>query len=211
MINTEVPRQFVCKPITWGPFLLQMSLEDSILDGLEQRASEIRNVPEYNAERMLAADMHDEWNYTPMHILWFQEQINPYISLYLDGLSHHIENHVNPPWECDSLWINYQKQHDYNPLHNHRGDLSFVLYLDVPDELQTEKERFNMVGNGPIPGSIMFVHGDSVPPFQDNRKFFLPRRGDFFLFPSSLMHTVVPFRTPDIERVSVAGNITFIN
>ena len=58
--------------------------------------------------------------------------------------------------KCDSLWVNYQKQHDFNPLHNHRGNLSFVSYLNVPEELKTEKERYNMIGNGPIPGSIMF-------------------------------------------------------
>ena len=183
-------------------------MEESILDGLSDRASKIRNVDMYNAEHMLAADMHDEWNYPPSDVKWFQKQFEPYVNLYLDGLSHHIEQRVSPMWEVDSLWVNYQKQHDFNPLHNHRGNLSFVSYLNVPEELKTEKERYNMIGNGPIPGSIMFSHGEATD-FNDSRKFFLPERGDVFIFPSSLMHTVVPFRTPDIERVSIAGNITF--
>jgi hypothetical protein len=208
MINQQVPKTIACKPITWGPFLLQTELRDNVLDELLTRASNIRNVEMYNAEHMLAADMHDEWNYPSTDIVWFQEQFEPYVNLYLDGLSHHIEQRVSPIWEVDNLWVNYQKQHDFNPLHNHRGDLSFVLYLNVPEELLTEKERYNMIGNGPIPGSIMFTHGEATK-FNDSRKFFLPQRGQVFIFPSTLMHTVVPFRTPDIERISVAGNITF--
>jgi hypothetical protein len=208
MINQKVPKEIACRPITWGPFLLQLRIEDFILDGLQERANKIRNVDKYNAEHMLAADMHDEWNYTEEHVKWFQKQFEPYVNLYLDGLSHHVEQRVSPMWYVDSLWINYQKQYDSNPLHNHRGNLSFVLYLNVPEELSTEKQRYNMIGNGPIPGSIMFVYGESNM-FGDSRKFFLPQRGDLFVFPSYLMHTVTPFKTPNIERVSVAGNIIF--
>ena len=78
-------------------------MEESILDGLSDRASKIRNVDMYNAEHMLAADMHDEWNYPPSDVKWFQKQFEPYVNLYLDGLSHHIEQRVSPMWEVDSV------------------------------------------------------------------------------------------------------------
>jgi len=208
MNTSQVPKYIACRPITWGPFLLQTSLEEYILDDLLERASKIRNDPMYNAEHMLAADMHDEWNYPPMDTLWFNGELKPYIDLYLDGLSHHIERRVCPDYEIDNLWINYQHNHDYNPIHNHRGDLSFILYLNFPEEILTEKERYNMIGTGPLPGSIVFIHGESTR-MNDCRKFFVPKRGDLYIFPSSLMHTVIPFKTPDVERISVAGNITF--
>ena len=35
----------------------------------------------------------------------------------------------------DTLWINFSKKHDYNPIHTHTGVLSFVIYCKVPTEI----------------------------------------------------------------------------
>ena len=105
------------------------------------------------------------------------------------------------------MWVNYQKQHDFNPLHSHVGDLSFVTYLNVPSELSKEKDQWK--GKGPQPGSIIFQFGVSQSMVLDLRSV-LPKKGDFFLFPSTLNHMVVPFSTPNVERISVSGNINFL-
>ena len=34
------------------------------------------------------------------------------------------------------------KAGDFNPLHTHGGDYSFVLFLDVPKQLEKEQEDF---------------------------------------------------------------------
>ena len=81
--------------------------------------------------------------------------------------------------------------------------LSFGIYLDVPEELLTEQIQFHVHHPGAPPGSIEFV-------YMNERKHICPKTGDVILFDSNLLHTVIPFRTPNIERVMIAGNIYFI-
>lgn len=195
--------------VCWGPFLMRLKLSDDIIDSLKIRSSKVRGVKTLNVEDKLAAYFHDEWSFTNNDAAWFENSIIPYVKAYQDGLSKHIEGECNYPWKLSGLWVNYQKENDFNPIHHHNGDLSFVTYLDVPEELKTERERMKYKGTGALPGSIMFMYGESKPPLYDSRKFYMPENGDMFIFPSYLNHMVIPFRTPNIQRVSVAGNIIF--
>ena len=195
--------------ICWGPFLMRMKIEENVIDNLRVRAGKNRGIKSLNVEDKLAAYFHDEWSFTDNDIVWFEKELSPFIKTYQKGLSKHINSDVNLQWKLSGLWVNYQKENDFNPIHHHNGDLSFVTYLDVPEELRTERERMKFKGTSGLPGSILFIHGESNSPFYDNRKYFMPEVGDIFIFPSYLNHMVIPFRTPNIERVSVAGNINF--
>ena len=41
--------------------------------------------------------------------------------------------------KVDSLWVNLQQKTEYNPIHNHDKDLSFVLFLNSPEEIKLSK------------------------------------------------------------------------
>ncbi|BCU93714.1 MAG: hypothetical protein CM15mV2_3540 [uncultured marine virus] len=41
-------------------------------------------------------------------------------------------------WYIDNLWVNYMQQHDCNPLHDHTGTISFIIYLNDVPEAKTE-------------------------------------------------------------------------
>lgn len=195
------------QPFAWGPLLCKMQVEDSVLNDLLWETK--RGDEEYNAEANLVATMHDEWAFAPKTIEWFEKAITEHVETYLQTLSYHLQSTVISPWKLSELWINYQKANDFNPLHDHNADLSFVLYVQVPEELKTEKERYNQINRGPDPGTITFTFGEYTYPFVHNQKVFMPERGDIFIFPSTLRHMVMPFKTPDIERISVSGNIRF--
>lgn len=195
--------------ITWGPLMQRMKLDSSIIDFLWEGANNVRGVEVFNAEHLLAAGMHDEWSFNPAALVDFSELIKPYVRSYCEDLSKHISRPVPYNFHLHALWVNFQKCGDYNPLHDHSGDLSFVIYLQIPEELKTEKEVLGYKGQSPTPGSITFVHGDTRPPFYEARKFYLPEVGDMFIFPSCLFHTVSPFRTEGVTRVSVSGNLSF--
>ena len=51
---------------------------------------------------------------------------------------------------------------------------------------------------------------DSALNRKDVSMMFTKKRYKAILFDSNLLHTVIPFRTPNIERVMIAGNIYFI-
>ena len=94
------------------------------------------------------------------------------------------------------------KKGEYNPPHNHTGDFSFVLYLQVPEELKKEDQAFEGRGSGP--GTISFIYGEEQKGISTGHGI-LPTINDLWIFHSSLKHTVPPFRS-DVERISVSGN-----
>tara|TARA_R100001369_G_scaffold80021_1_gene110206 strand:+ start:24 stop:653 length:630 start_codon:yes stop_codon:yes gene_type:complete len=89
-----------------------------------------------------------------------------------------------------SAWFNDQKDNEYNPIHNHSGILSGVLYLKIPEYLPSRKRK-------DTDGTITFVANKQFENMTQNSFSIFPKVGDIFLFPSSLHHMVYPFRTDD--------------
>ena len=138
---------------------------------------------------------------------WFVEKFTPYLDLYVDALVSNWlpDKKINKTYYMKAPWINYQKANEYNPPHNHAGDLSFVTYLQVPDEIKEECELSKDQRKNTGPGTINFNYGVDMAC---NVSSFvrLPRVGDIFIFPSWLKHYVNAFKS-DVERISVSGNI----
>ena len=118
----------------------------------------------------------------------------------------------------ESLWVNFQKCNEYNPPHAHGGDISFVIYLDIPDEIKNE----TFIGHSTPNGSISFIYGNTTLSHKKENKLIdllqpktlithLPENGEMFIFPSYLMHYVESFTSVDVERISVSGNVTLYN
>ena len=87
----------------------------------------------------------------------------------------------------------------------HSGDLSFVIYLNIPDGIYEENKNF--VGKSAGPGSISFRYGE-FNNWAVHLKCFLPKKGDIFIFPAQLAHTVYPFKSAG-HRISVSGNFIY--
>ena len=90
-----------------------------------------------------------------------------------------------------------------NPLHTHGGDLSFVIYTQIPKEL--EKEMKNSPANT-NPGEIFFTYMLNPQKYDTNQHNFIPKEGDFFIFPATLHHRVNHFQSKG-ERISISGNL----
>ena len=91
-----------------------------------------------------------------------------------------------------STWFNDQRDNEYNPIHNHTGVLSGVLYLKIPEYLPSRKTK-------DTDGAISFMGNESKTDgiMTNSTLTISPKVGDLFLFPSSLKHQVYPFRTTD--------------
>ena len=97
----------------------------------------------------------------------------------------------------EPLWVNFAVAGDWQPVHNHDGDLSLVAFLDVPKGIYEETE---------IEGSLFFQYGERI---QHNRNVYgpiKPQVGEFYIFPSWLNHYVYPFISSG-QRISLSGNI----
>jgi len=136
---------------TWGPYLWRTTIPWDITEVILQRANSIRG--DKSATPMLPFNFDDQWHFPSKDIEWFWGIFRPHLKKYLAGYSRH--NQLPVPteddiWEFDHIWVNYYKEHDMTALHNHVGDLSIVLYLQIPT--YTDK----VLGTAPAPGSITF-------------------------------------------------------
>ena len=110
----------------------------------------------------------------------------------------------NPPkYFLERLWCNFQRPGDFNPPHSHGGALSFVIFLQIPEELKDENKAFK--GQSAGPGGLTFLHGDADQYAIDSHSFF-PEERDMFIFPAWVKHWVYPYQS-DCTRISVSGNV----
>lgn len=106
----------------------------------------------------------------------------------------------------DTMWINYQHKNDFNPPHNHRGALSFVIFCKVPKNIFDKQD---VVSNSNTPGKIIFSYGEQTSALCRPSYQVFPDEGLIFIFPSKLTHSVPPFWA-DEERISVSGNFVVV-
>ena len=106
----------------------------------------------------------------------------------------------------NSMWMVEQQPGEYNPIHVHTNcDISAVMYLKVPEFLPSEKITRNDDGTIYFVGSAGTNDKLKMSSLKCN-----PTPGDFFIFPSHLMHTVYPYKTnDDFARRSVSFNAKF--
>ena len=99
-------------------------------------------------------------------------------------------------------WIVRQFKNEYNPIHYHSGNISGVGYLKVPSKMGETKQKNKTINNN---GKLILIDG-SKKMFCSPTYTITPKVGDFYLFPSYLMHTVYPFSDTEEERRSVSFN-----
>ena len=105
-------------------------------------------------------------------------------------------------FEIIASWVVKQFKNDYNPIHFHSGEISGVGYLKVPKDMGDTIQKSKKVNQN---GKLVLIDGSKK--FVCNPTFIVtPKVGDFYFFPSYMMHTVYPFSNTSEERRSVSFN-----
>ena len=148
------------------------------------------------------------------------------IFLYVDTLIQEYEKKFGKPYSLnvsfdvpdpfeykfslDSFWVNFQKQNEFNPIHNHSGVYSFVIWMKIPTEWKEQKE-LPIAKYSESPNSISNFVLSYINTLGSIRNFTFEmgkdKEGLLLLFPSQMYHTVNPFYNCDEERISISGNI----
>lgn len=115
------------------------------------------------------------------------------------------------PIAIDSLWVNFQKKHEFNPPHVHSGLMSFVIWLDIPYDIEDEMNvNHSKNSNVKIPGHFQFLYTNSLGKIcTHNIPVDKKYNGMAAVFPSNLTHAVYPFTTSDEYRITISGNYKF--
>jgi len=192
--------------INWGPYVMKTKVSDYIIKKLKTEGKKAKQ--SYN--HALAGHLDNQFLYRPKIQQWFYTEIHPIIQAYRNGhCKYHGIEELNVELQADDLWVNYMQPGDFNPMHTHGADYSFVLFLDVPKQLQKEQKEFE--GTSTPPGSLMFEYTQQAKPrWATTGTAIKPQTGDFFMFPALLQHWVVPFKSK-ITRISVSGNLSILN
>ena len=109
-----------------------------------------------------------------------------------------------PKYYLNTLWCNFQKPNDFNPPHSHGGALSFVIFLQIPEDLKNENKAYK--GKSAGPGGLTFLYGMTDESYAIGSHSFFPEERDMFIFPAWVKHWVYPYKS-DCTRISVSGNV----
>jgi len=168
--------------------------------------------PKVNMNSSLAGHIQNQYSLNPMSELDdFLLNLSTQYYDYLQKTGNVQQTFTNvPSLKCGKPWINFQAKTEYNPLHNHSGLFSWVLWLKIPYNREEEAKCFPD-REDVLNGSFNFVYphfsGLSTHRVDLDESY----EGRLILFPSTLQHMVYPFYTTDEYRVSVSGNIYIDN
>jgi hypothetical protein len=149
-----------------------------------------------------------------LHDPYSHPQIYEYMNMEIENVYKRtgLENRMIEPYLND-LWVNFQKKGEFQPIHDHRGVFSFVIWMDIPYHFKDEaKLPYAKSSSHAKPGgNFSFVSsGDTSRAVNDYFILMSPEmNGCCCFFPSDLSHQVYPFYTSDKDRISISGNISY--
>ena len=91
----------------------------------------------------------------------------------------------------NDVWVNFQKESEFNAAHVHTGIYSFVIWLKCPSPATFQFTYPNTLGG------LNHLSYNTDSSYENM----------MILFPAQLLHQVYPFYNSREERVSISGNI----
>ena len=113
------------------------------------------------------------------------------------------------PYFLQSFWVNYQKQGEFNPIHDHNGVYSFVVWMKIPTRhFEQNKNPISLKSNDHLISAFQFHYVNILGQIKHHVCEMNPEvEGTILFFPAKLSHSVYPFYNCDEDRISVSGNI----
>lgn len=165
------------------------------------------------ANKFLIGNIKKEFGLTKSH-RHIELLLQTYVQHYEDNFKYLSKVNVlseNCPLLLDNLWVNFQEKHEFNPVHDHTGVFSFVIWVKIPYNLKNETALSPGVNSAqPLAGHFSFYYTNTLGNLCH---FSIPAdetmENTLLIFPSKLNHSVYPFYSSDDYRISVSGNVVF--
>ena len=142
---------------------------------------------------------------------YIEKLLAPLVGAYDRDFSYTKEFNIltnNVPIVLDSCWVNFQKKYEFNPIHNHAGLYSFVIWTNVPYDMEEERKLSpGAESNHNAAGQFCFLFNGTtgkIKPY--NISIDKSMENNIVFFPSNFYHMVYPFFSSDGYRISVSGN-----
>ena len=144
---------------------------------------------------------------------WFYKNvIQNLTSLYAEAfgnLGTSVPVSQTHPYYMNTWWVNYQKKNEFNPVHNHTGVYSFVIWMKIPTDYEEQKKNSIALTSNSFTISNFELYYSNIfgEPTSHIYRMKPAVEGTMLFFPSKMRHSVYPFYNCDDERISVSGNV----
>lgn len=193
-------------------------LKDTDIDVVTKEVYSIKeNFDGYNkATNFLAGNIEKEYKLSKDSIQCLDKILRPLIDEYnkkFTCVRDIMFLDADLPMSLLYTWVNFQKKHEFNPIHRHGGVFSFILWIDVPFSFEDEIKNPSIVdSNTKCPGVVEWLYTGTMGRVE-GYKLAVDKTYNYkiALFPSAMLHLVYPFYTSDDYRISVSGNYFITN
>ena len=189
-----------------GPFIMKTSCPKRVLKRLDADGRQAKT----NWNHELAGHLKNQYRYAEVFDQWFYTEMSEVFTGYRQAhCIYHGFEYLPIQLVYQDLWVNFMQAGDFNPPHIHSGDISFVIFVNVPKKLETEMKEHE--GTTAKPGQLIFNYGENskLRQWASIGHFITPKTGDMYIFPAQQQHWVAPYKT-DVTRISVSGNLKYI-
>ena len=200
---------------------LQIKLDKNIVDYL-WRIIDIAKKNEQSHKKELVGNISKSFLLEDLDSFFYKSVCIPLVNCYRENnpVSKGYDPDMSNPFDgtkakllLKSLWVNYQYKNEFNPLHQHKGVYSFVIWMKIPyswDE-QIKLPQFRDMNKKDIKaGNFAFAYTDTLGDVITSTYNLTPEyEGYMLFFPARLRHCVYPFYETDDPRISIAGNLSF--
>lgn len=131
--------------------------------------------------------------------------LQPHLKSYVDTIP---KIHKGLEFSICSAWVNFQKKYEFNPIHDHTNNYSFVIWIKIPYTMENELQNNSVkYSNAPAAGSFSFLYTNSLGHITSHKILAdITYENTLLIFPAKLKHCVYPFYTSDEYRISISGN-----
>jgi len=189
-------------------FGLEAILDRPIMDKLWEYISTAKENKE-SINHTLVGNIHSSLQLEDVDDWFFKDVLSPLIMEYKDVFKNKEDVAATVNFIMPSVWVNFQKQHEFNPLHHHAGVYSFVIFMKIPyDWREQHSLPFSAESNYPCASNFEFVYTDIMGKVTNLPYKLDPSwEGTMLFFPAEMKHLVHPFYNCEEERITISGNI----
>ncbi len=188
----------------FGPSIAKVNIPRQVIDELNKYIDKLTEDKERMSEldhgQYLAGNVTNEFRLDiefMKKIKWAEFLAQSCEKWLLEG-----HNITLKKFDIIASWVVKQFKNDYNPIHYHSGQISGVGYLKIPENMGETAQKTKKINHN---GKLVLIDGSKK--FICSPTYIItPQVGDFYFFPSYMMHTVYPFSNTSEERRSISFN-----
>jgi hypothetical protein len=187
-----------------NPFLIKRI--QSVTAQFKDNFKNNQRIESYDLDSALSADLKSDIEKEARRLIVAHEIKYRYFNKMYNSMTSIPAEQVG--LELERIWITIQRKGEFLPIHNHSGVYSFVIWVDIPFNMEDEiKSSPNPTTEKNRAGLFQFVYADTLGKVSwltlpVDKKW----QGRICVFPAELNHQVYPFYSSDDVRVSIAGN-----